>query len=428
MSAARRPTPSPHRRHLAARQGRTSRLLVQKYGGSSLADADRIRNAARRIEDAIAAGHCVVVVVSAMGDTTDELLALAHRLADEPNERELDSLLATGEQVSASLLAIALRGMGRRAISLTAAQAGIRTDRLFNRARITEVRDDRLRRELDEGRLPIVTGFQGVTEELDVTTLGRGGSDTTAVALAAALQAERCEIYTDVDGVYTADPRIVPDARHLPEISYEEMLELAQLGARVMHPRAVELGEVYGVPILVRSSFGQRSGTLIRAGDAVEVRKNVRGIAHDEDVGKITLLRVPDRPGVAHTIFAPLAEAGISVDTIVQNAGLDGSTDISFTVSRSDLAKTVRLIEPLAREIRAEGMTQAEGLAKVSIVGSGMQSAPGYAARMFGALADAGINIEMITTSDIRITCIIGSARAADAVRALHAAFELDKE
>src|SRR5919199_1868165 len=236
MPAARRPTPSPHRRHLAARQGRTSRLLVQKYGGSSLADADRI---------------------------------------------------------------------------LTAAQAGIRTDRLFNRARITEVRDDRLRRELDEGRLPIVTGFQGVTEELDVTTLGRGGSDTTAVALAAALQAERCEIYTDVDGVYTADPRIVPDARHLPEISYEEMLELAQLGARVMHPRAVELGEVYGVPILVRSSFGQGPGTLIRAGVSMEDRKKVRAVAHDEDVGKLTLLHVPDRPGIAHTIFAPLAEAGI---------------------------------------------------------------------------------------------------------------------
>jgi aspartate kinase len=428
MPSTQRPAPSLRAGRAAAPPGRARQVLVQKYGGSSLADAARIRNAARRIEAAVEAGQSVVVVVSAMGDTTDQLLALARRLADEPDERELDSLLATGEQVSASLLAITLRGMGRLAVSLTAGQAGIRTDRLFNRARITEVRADRLRRELAEGRLPIVTGFQGVTDELDVTTLGRGGSDTTAVALAAALQAERCEIYTDVEGVYTADPRIVPDARRLPEISYEEMLELAQLGARVMHPRAVELGEVYRVPILVRSSFGEGSGTLIRAGDAVEVRKNVRGIAHDDDVGKVTLLRVPDRPGVAHTIFAPLAEAGISVDTIVQNAGLDGSTDLSFTVSRSDLAKTARLIAPLAREIRAEGLTQAEDLAKVSIVGSGMQSAPGYAARMFGALADAGINIEMITTSDIRITCIISRARAADAVRALHSTFDLNKD
>jgi aspartate kinase len=404
------------------------RPLVQKYGGSSLADANRTRSAARRIKQTIDAGRPVVVVVSAMGDTTDELLALARQLADDPDERELDSLLATGEQVSASLMAITLCGMGRQAVSLTAAQAGIRTNRLFNRARIIDVRADRLHQELKQGRVPIVTGFQGVTDELDVTTLGRGGSDTTAVALAAALQAEQCEIYTDVDGVHTADPRVVPDARLVPEISYEEMLELAQLGARVMHPRAVELGQLYGVPILVRSSFGEGRGTLICAGGAVEVRKNVRGIAQDEDVGKVTLLRVPDRPGIAATVFAPLADAGISVDTIVQNAGLDGRTDLSFTVSRADFDKTLELIKPLVREIQADGLDEADNLAKVSIVGSGMQSAPGYAARMFGVLAQAGINIEMITTSDIRITCIIDRERSAEAVRALHSAFELDKD
>jgi aspartate kinase len=409
-------------------QRQEARPLVQKYGGSSLADANRMRGAARRIDSAIDSGRRVVVVVSAMGDTTDQLLALARVLADDPDERELDSLLATGEQVSASLMAITLRGMGRHAVSLTAAQAGIHTNRLFNRARIVEVRAERLRRELEQGCVPIVTGFQGVTDELDVTTLGRGGSDTTAVALTAALQAERCEIYTDVDGVYTADPRVVPDARLMREISYEEMLELAQLGARVIHPRAVELGQLYDVPILVSSSFGERPGTLIRAGGPLEVRKNVRGIAQDEDVGKVTLLRVPDRPGIAHTVFAPLAEAGISVDTIVQNAGLDGRTDLSFTVSRSDFNKTVTLIRPLVGQIQAEGFNEADDLAKVSIVGSGMQSAPGYAARMFGALAEAGINIEMITTSDIRITCIIGRERAAEAVRALHAAFELDED
>jgi aspartate kinase len=412
----------------AASEPAPTGLVVQKYGGSSLASAERIRNAARRIVGAADRGRQVVVVVSAMGDTTDDLLRLAHDLAPEPHERELDSLLSTGEQVSASLMAITLRGMGRRALSLTGSQAGIRTTSRFTRARITEIRVDRLRAELDQGRIPIVTGFQGVTEDLDVTTLGRGGSDTTAVALAAALQAACCEIYTDVEGVYTADPRVVAEARPMAEISYEEMLELAQLGARVMHPRAVELGEAYGVPILVRSSFGQGPGTLIHREAMVEERKHVRGIAHDEDVGKITLLRVPDRPGVAHTVFAPLAEAGISVDTIVQNSGLDGSTDLSFTVSRSDLPKAVRLVEPLADRIAAGAVSHTENLAKVSIVGSGMQSAPGYAARMFGTLAEAGINIEMITTSDIRITCIVARDNAQRAVAALHHAFELYRD
>ena len=408
-------------------------LVVRKYGGTSVGDAERIRRAARGVEATVAGGHEVVVVVSAMGDTTDELIALARRVAREPDGRELDHLLATGEQVSASLLAMALVDLGRPAVSLTAAQAGIRTDRLFTRARITDVRPERIRRELDAGHVPIVTGFQGITEDEDVTTLGRGGSDTTAVALAAALGAERCEIYTDVEGVHTADPRLVPEARKLDRISYEEMLELAQLGARVMHPRAVELGEVYGVPILVRSSFSEAPGTLIgRVAPAVgtetmEVRKHVRGVAHDTDVAKIRITGVPDRPGLAHAIFSPLAEAGISVDVIVQNASQDDKTDLSFTVSRADLGRAVALVEKLVPEIGATGLDSADKLAKVSVVGTGMQSAPGYAARMFGALAAADINIEMITTSDIRITCIVDAARVELALRSLHAAFELDR-
>jgi len=407
--------------------------VVQKYGGTSLGDAERVRRAARRVAETVEGGTRVVVVVSAMGQTTDALIALAHQVADEPDERELDHLVSTGEQVSASLLAMALLDLGRPAVSLTAGQAGIRTDRLFTRARITDIRADRIRRELERGVVAIVTGFQGVTEDEDVTTLGRGGSDTTAVALAAALGAERCEIYTDVEGIYTADPRLVPTACKLDRISYAEMLELAQLGARVMHPRAVELGEVYGVPILVRSSFSEASGTLIDRGaadertDSVEVRKHVRGVVHDIDVAKIRIMGVPDRPGLAYAIFSPLAEAGISVDTIVQNASLDGKTDLSFTVARADRPRAVNLVEQLVPDIGAAGLDYADSLAKVSVVGTGMQSAPGYAARMFGALAAADINIDMITTSDIRITCLIDAARVEPALRSLHAAFELDQ-
>jgi aspartate kinase len=402
-------------------------LVVQKYGGTSVGDAARIKRAARRVVATVEAGAGVVVTVSAMGDTTDELIDLARQVSRQPDERELDHLLSTGEQVSASLLAMALIDLGHPAVSLTAGQAGIRTNRLFTRARITDVRPERIRRELDAGRVAIVTGFQGVTEEQDITTLGRGGSDTTAVALAAALGAGRCEIYTDVDGIYTADPRVVPEARKLDEISYEEMLELAQLGARVMHPRAVELGEVYGVPILVRSSFSDAPGTLIHRTDHVEVRKHVRGIAHDTDVAKITIMAVPDRPGLAYAIFSPLADAAISVDTIVQNASLDGKTDLSFTVSRSDRPRAVALVEQVVPKVGAGGLNHDDNLAKVSVVGTGMQSAPGYAARMFGALAKAEINIDMITTSDIRITCIVDAAQVERAVKALHAAFELDE-
>jgi aspartate kinase len=402
-------------------------LIVQKYGGTSVGDAERIKRVADRIAS-IAADHDIVVTVSAMGHTTDELISLARQVARDPVDREMDQLLVTGEQISASLVAMALIDRGQSAVSLTAGQAGIRTTGLFTKARITDIHPERIRRELDEGRVPIVTGFQGISESQDVTTLGRGGSDTTAVALAAALKAERCEILTDVEGIYTADPRVVPTARKLAQISYQEMLELASLGARVMHPRAVELGEEYDVPILVRSSFSDAPGTLITRIENVEVRKNVRGIAHDTDVAKIRIVGVPDRPGIAAAIFNPLADAAISVDTIVQNTSMDGKTDLSFTVSRADHARAAALMEGILPDIDAAGLDHSDGLAKVSVVGTGMQSAPGYAARMFKVLAASKINIDMITTSDIRITCIISASQVDEAMNALHAAFELDQE
>ena len=407
-------------------------LLVQKYGGSSLSTADRIRAAARRVARTASSGRPVIVVVSAMGDTTDDLIQLAYQVTSRPDNRELDLLLSTGETVSATLMAMALHDLHQPAVSLTGAQAGIRSTRVYSSARITDIHPDRISTELRHGKVVIVTGFQGVTEEQDITTLGRGGSDTTAVALACALGAERCEIYTDVEGIFTADPRVVPTARKVTEIGYEEMLELAQLGARVMHPRAVELGELYDMPILVASSFADAPGTLIhRYGDVdmpMEIRKNVRGIAHDTDVARITLVGVPDRPGVAAAIFEPLAQANISVDTIAQSSGADGTTDLSFTVSRGSLERAMQITDTVAPRIGAAAVDTADDLAKVSIVGTGMQSAPGYAARMFGTLARAGVNINIISTSDIRITCVIPRARAEDAVRILHDAFELDRE
>ncbi len=404
------------------------RVLVQKYGGSSVASAERIRAVAERVARSRDAAGGVVVVVSAMGDTTDELIRLARSITADPDPRELDLLLSTGETVSATLLAMALRELACPAISLTAGQAGIRTNRWHSRARITAIHPDRLRRELESGKVAIVTGFQGITDEADITTLGRGGSDTTAVALAIALEAERCEIYTDVAGIYTADPRVEPNARCLAQISYDEMLELAQQGARVMHARSVELGQVYNMPILVRSSFVDAPGTLIGPGVPVEIRRRVQGIAHDTDVAKISLAGVLDRPGIAHALFEPLAQAGINVDVIVQTASFEGVTDISFTVSGSDLARAVDLVRPIADDVGASKLDSAADLAKVSIVGTGIQSTPGYAARMFGILAEAGVNIEMITTSDIRITCVVRRPEVERAVRALHKGFELDKE
>ena len=404
-------------------------LIVQKYGGSSVADADKIKLVARRVGKAQDQGNKVVVVVSAMGDTTDDLIDLAHQITPEPNEREMDVLLSTGEIVSTTLLAMALRSMGYQAVSLSGGQAGNWTDETHSKARILAVESHRITKELDTGNIVVVAGFQGITRgKMDVTTLGRGGSDTTAVALAVSLKADKCEIYTDVDGVYTADPRIVPQARCLKEIGYEEMLELATWGAKVMHPRAVELGEVYNMPILVACSFNENPGTLIHGGASMEVRNKVSGIAHDNDVAKITLVGIPDKPGIAATLFEPLAMASISIDTIVQNAGLDNITDLSFTVSKGDLPKAMKIIEPVARSVGASKCISDSNLAKVSVIGTGMQNAPGYAARMFRTLFEAGINIQLITTSEIRITCIVSRDKVADAVRALHKAFELEKE
>ncbi len=403
-------------------------LIVQKYGGSSVADAEKIKNVARRIVETKDKGNEVVVVVSAMGDTTDELIQLAKQVNPKPQERELDVLLSTGEIVSSTLLAMALHSLGHKAVSLSGAQAGIETDTTYSKARILHVEPKRVVEELEKGNVVIVAGFQGITKDMDITTLGRGGSDTTAVALAAALKAQICQIYTDVEGVFTADPRLVPEARKLEGIGYEEMLELATLGAKVMHSRAVELGEVYNMPILVASSFSDKSGTIIHGGIPMEVRNKVRGIAHDLNVAKVTVVGVPDRPGIASAIFEPLAKANVSIDTIVQNASINNITDLTFTVARGDLDKAMSLVQPIAKSIGAKECVSDSTLAKVSVVGTGMVNTPGYAANMFRALHEQGINIQLITTSEIRITCIIGEDRVKDAVKALHKAFELERD
>ncbi|TES88425.1 MAG: aspartate kinase [Dehalococcoidia bacterium] len=403
-------------------------LIVQKYGGSSVADAEKIKNVAGRIARARDEGNEVVVVVSAMGDTTDELIELAYQISENPDSRELDVLLSTGEVVSSTLLAMSLHVMGYPAISLSGAQAGIRTDSAYSRARILQVEPKRVVRELEKGNIVIVAGFQGMTEDMDVTTLGRGGSDTTAVALAATLGAEVCQIYTDVEGVYSADPRLVPEAECLAEIHYEEMLELATYGAKVLHPRAVELGELFHIPILVASSFTDNPGTLIHGGVAMEVRNKVRSIAHNLNRGKITVVGVPDRPGIAATIFEPLAKAGVSVDTIVQNASMQGITDLTFTVFKSDLARAMEVVKPIATQIGARECASDDKLGEVSIIGTGMQNTPGFAARMFSTLSEKNINIQLITTSEIRITCIINADEVKEAVRALHRAFEIEEE
>ena len=405
-------------------------LIVQKYGGSSLADAEKIKSVAQRIARTADADNKVVAVVSAMGDTTDDLIALSQQVSKNPEPREMDVLLSTGELVSCTLMAMTLRSMGHKAISLSGAQAGIRTDSSHGQAQIADMAPDRLIQELDNDTIVIVAGFQGITEDLDITTLGRGGSDTTAVALAAALGAARCEVYTDVDGIYTADPRLVPAAHKLDEISFEEMLELASYGAK-MNPRSIELGMVYNTPILVASSFRDEPGTLIHGGADMnrqvgEIRNRVSGIATDTNVSKITVLGVVDRPGIAASLFEPLTEVGISVDVIVQNASVGGATDMTFTVMRTDLARAEQVVQKVANDLGSGEVVTASDLAKLSIVGTGMQNAPGYASAMFRTLADAGINIEMITTSEIRITCLVKEAQVAEAARALHTAFDLD--
>ncbi len=405
--------------------------VVQKYGGTSVGSVERLRNVARRIADRAATGERLAVVVSAMGKSTDDLLALANEVNSRPPRRETDLLMATGEMVSSALLTMALIDLGRPAIALTGAQAGVFTDQTFGRARIRNIDTQRLEAELNDGQVVVVAGFQGQSPQGDYATLGRGGSDTSAVALGAALRAEQVEIYTDVQGIYTTDPRIEPQARCLRDIASEEMLEAAQQGAGVMHPRAVELGLLYQIPILVASSqaeFGSGGGTLIRERVVMEPENRVRTVALDRDVASVTLRNVPDRPGIAAQLFGPLADAGISVDTIVQNASELQLTDLTFTVTESDWEQTQELSGALAAELGAADVLFDRDLVKVSLIGTGMQSGPGYAATMFRSLSDAGINIELITTSEIRITCLVRSDRGEEAVRLLHAAFRLDED
>ena len=406
-------------------------LVVQKYGGSSLATPELIKSVADRIRTAHDSEGNVVATVSAMGDSTDKLLSIASEVSEMPDLRELDVLLSTGELQSCALVAMALKSMGKKAVSLSGAQAGIRTDSSYGKAKIAGIDTGRIYEELEKGNIVIVAGFQGVTHDSDITTLGRGASDLTAVALAAGLNADRCEIYTDVEGIYTADPRLVPDARKMTQVGFEEMLELASYGAK-MNPRSIELGMVYQVPILVASSFNNEPGTLIHDGDNMdtnvgEIRNRVRGIATDKDVAKITVFSVVDRPGIAAALFDPLAESDISVDIIVQNASVSGTTDLTFTIKQSDLDRAMKVVEEVARDLGTTNVGKAENLAKISIVGTGMQDSPGYASTMFRSLAEAKINIEMITTSEIRITCIIESDQVAKAAEVLHAAFELEK-
>ena len=399
-------------------------LIVQKYGGSSVADTAKIRNVARRVGDTATANQ-VVVVVSAMGKTTDGLVSLAQQIAPTPEPRELDMLLATGEQVTIALLAMALHDLGLKARSFTGVQAGMRTDRAHTKARITQITADRVRAALDAGWVAVVAGFQGASDDDEITTLGRGGSDLTGVALAAALKADVCEIYTDVDGVYTADPNIVPDARKLPRVAYDEMLEMASLGAKVLQARSVEFAKKYGVTVHVRSTFKPDPGTIVTREESAMEEAVVTGVTHDRSQAKISLLRVPDRPGIAASVFGAVGAKNIVVDMIVQNISRDGYTDISFTLPRGDFARATTALEEIARSIGAQGIVHDERVAKVSIVGVGMRSHSGVAALMFGALSRENINIQMISTSEIAVSCVIEDKYAELAVRSLHDAFDV---
>jgi aspartate kinase len=458
-------------------------LIVQKFGGSSVGDAERIRNVARRLIAAKERGDEVVAVVSAMGDVTDDLLDLARQVSADPPEREMDMLLATGEQVTIALLAMAIHSLGHNAVSLTGPQAGIVSDTTHTKARIQEVRADRVREALDEGFIVIVAGFQGISDEgeittlgrggsdttavaiaagvnadaceiytdvdgvytadprivpaarkLDavsdegeITTLGRGGSDTTAVAIAAGVKADACEIYTDVDGVYTADPRIVPAARKLDAVSYEEMLEMAATGARVLQLRSVEFARNHGVVLVVRSSFNDNPGTVVKEAEAGMENAIISGVTHDTSEAKVTIRDVPDRPGVAAEVFSRLAEHNVNVDMIIQNVSEDGLTDISFTTPEEDLIRAKRAVEDVVAHLEARTWSVDTSVAKVSLVGAGMKTHPGVAANMFRALADAGVNLDMISTSSIRISCVIDASDVEKAVRALHTHFGLDQ-
>ncbi len=412
-------------------------LVVQKYGGSSVADAEGIKRVAKRIVDTRKAGHDVVVAVSAMGDTTDELVDLAQQVSPLPHGRELDMLLTAGERISMALLAMAIANLGHQARSYTGSQAGVITDSSHGKARIIDVTPGRIRSALDEGAIVIVAGFQGVSQDTkEITTLGRGGTDTTAVALAAALKAEVCEIYTDVDGVFSADPRIVPTARRLPRISYEEMLEMAACGAKVLHLRCVEYARRYNIPVHVRSSFSTREGTMVtdderylreRGIDQME-QAIISGVAHDRSEAKITVVGVPDKPGEAASIFRALAAAEINIDMIVQNisAAATGRTDISFTLPKSDGQTAMAALARIRDEVGFEDLLYDDQVGKVSLIGAGMRSHPGVSATFFGALADAGVNIEMISTSEIRISVVVRGQDVDSAVTAVHSAFDLD--
>ena len=401
-------------------------LIVMKFGGSSVGTPDRMRHVAGRILARQREGHDIVVVVSAMGDTTDDLIDLSKQLNPNPPAREMDMLLTTGEQVSIALLAMTIRAMGGEAMSLTGWQAGITTEPVHGRAKIADIAPDRVHAGLKEGRIVIVAGFQGVTEAGEITTLGRGGSDTTAVALAAALNADLCEIYTDVDGVYSTDPRVVRNARKLDAITYDEMLELAHLGAAVLHPRAVEYAKQYSVTLVVRSSFTDREGTQVKEEAAMEQGIVVRGIAYDKNVARISILGVEDVPGVLAKVFGALADAGINVDIIVQSGVQDGKADFSFTVSGEDVDAALRVIGEVRSAVPYREATSESGLVKVSIVGAGMVSNPGVAAQMFQAISGLGVNIKMVSTSEIKVSCVIDAAPLQDVVRALHTAYGLD--
>ncbi len=404
-------------------------LYVMKFGGSSLGSAERIKLVAERIIEKKQAGHQCVVVVSAMGDTTDDLLDLSKELTDQAPAREMDMLLTTGEQVSMALMAMRLNHMGHDAVSFTGWQAGIVTDEHHSKARIERMKPDRVRDALEQGKIVIVAGFQGITEDGEITTLGRGGSDTTAVALAAALEADVCEIYTDVDGVYSTDPRIVRNARKLSEISYDEMLELANLGAAVLHPRAVEYAKNYNVQLVVRSSFTHNEGTLVKEEAAMEQGMAVRGIAYDKNISRISLSDVEDKPGILSSVFTALAEENIDVDIIVQSGvSKNGVADFSFSVSDDDVDKALKVIENLRSNLVIGDVTTERGLVKVSIVGAGMVSTPGVAAQMFDIIARQGVNIKMVSTSEIKISCVIEADHLTEVILALHSEYGLDAD
>ena len=400
-------------------------LIVQKYGGTSVATIDKIKHVAKKVVEAKKAGNDLVVVVSAMAGETDRLIELAREIVDKPHEREYDVLVSTGEQVSIALLSMAIQDLGFRAVSFLGFQIGIVTNDDFTKARILDIDSQKIANELKGGSIIVIAGFQGIDKQSNVTTLGRGGSDTTAVAVAATLKADVCEIYTDVEGVYTTDPNICPNARKLERISYDEMLEMASLGAKVLHTRSVEFAKKNNVPIHVRSTFSRNTGTLVTKEDEIMERVVVSGITYNRKEGKITIVKVPDKPGIASKIFKPISEANVNVDMILQNVSEDGFADVTFTVAESDCKKALSVIEGIAEEIGAADVQYDENIVKVSIIGVGMRSHAGVAAKMFTVLANEGINIMMISTSEIKISCVMDAKYAELAVRVLHDAFEL---